>query len=149
MMIRQLLDMIPAYRNGLARQEALSAGGAQDSSPGRKPGVTVPFLKKAARKSGRQNVEQERLRRSGHACWDSVAPTGLTSLNTIFSPGLRPGLHCAARLRGLIESFLNTGQRGLRPLKTFMILVAVIAIAYSTLQLNVMAEKNRGMNSAD
>ena len=76
-----------------------------------------------------------------------VSPERKPGVASPFSPGLRPGLHSAARYRGLVEWFLPNQKYFQRSLNPLMILIAVIAIACSTLQLGVMAQTNKGMNS--
>jgi zinc protease len=140
-------QVISRCRIAFRKVRALSAGGAEDSSPGRKSGVAWLFWNTLARESGRQKNETRKLRRSDHASRSSVAPMGLMSRKTILSPGLRPGLHSAARSRGLVEAFLPKRKRFPRLLNSFII--AVIVIACATMQLNLMAQTNKGMNSAD
>src|SRR5258706_13329922 len=134
-------------RIGLGLGRALSAGGAEVSSPGRKPGVGSPFFEALARESGRQKEARNKLHRGDHTSRSSVARTGLSGLKTTLPPGLRPGLHYAAHSRGLIEGFHLRRQGFPRLPTSFIGFIAVVAISCSTLQLNVMAQTNRGMNS--
>src|SRR5688572_6527510 len=73
-----------------------SAGGAAEFSPGRKPGVSIPFFTRGARVSGRPKNDDSNCA--------SVAPAGLLIGERFVSPGLR-GLHSTARLRGLGQKF--------------------------------------------
>ena len=126
--------IISQCRIAFGKGRALSAGGAEYSSPGRKPGVTSSSIICLARESGRQNSKGNRVPACNQTSRSSVAPAGLCS---------------AARLRGLVEAFLPARQDFLRLLNTFAVSIAVVAIACSTLELRVMAEKSRGMSSPD
>jgi zinc protease len=146
---RPTSEIIPLRRIGSGKERALSAEGAAECSPGRKPGVTNHFFDGSARECGRQKDARTKSGAGQRARSISVAPSGLTAPKAISPPGLRPGLYSAARLRGLVEAFLPTRQRFLRSLNTFAIFIAVVGIVCSTLQLNVMAEKNTEMKLAD
>src|SRR5438034_3692767 len=103
MMMRKSPEVIPLYLSGIAGQGVLSAAGAEDNSPGRKPGVTRSFLNSVARESGRQKFGSRILLGTDGSNRSSAATSGLASFRTILTPSLRPGLHSAARFRGLME----------------------------------------------
>src|SRR5260370_944536 len=143
------LTTIPPYGNALGRKQALSAEGAEDSSRGRKPGVTRPLLCSSARESGRLSSMGGNVPVRSQAGNISAAPAGRVSLNLVFTPGLRPGLKSAGRFRGLIDAFFPTRQDFHRLLNTLAITIAVIVIACPILKLDVMADTNTGINSTD
>src|SRR5688572_7181413 len=107
-----------------------SAGGAAEFSPGRKPGVSIPFITRGARVSGRQKNDDSNCA--------SVAPSGLLIGKRFVSPGLRPGLHSTARLRGLGERFQLRRKRWIQ-----LNAVAILLIISSLSSASTMGQQRK------